>query len=83
MKPCAKGKGSVEDGVAHIKSYNEVVIHTRCTNTIEEFRLYSYKVDRLSGDVLPILLDANNHTIDAARYALEPVMKSRGRGIFG
>ena len=83
MKPCAKGKGSVEDGVAHIKSYDEVVIHTRCTNTIEEFRLYSYKVDRLSGDVLPVLLDANNHAIDALRYALEPVMKSRGRGIFG
>ena len=83
MKPCAKGKGSVEDGVAHIKSYDSVVIHPRCTNTAEEFRLYSYKVDRLSGDVLPVLLDANNHAIDAARYALEPVMKSRGRGIFG
>lgn len=83
MKPCAKGKGSVEDGVAHIKSYDEVVIHTRCTNTIEEFRMYSYKVDRLSGDVLPVLQDANNHAVDALRYALEPVMKSRGRGIFG
>ena len=83
MKPCAKGKGSVEDGVAHIKSYDEVVIHPRCTNTIEEFRLYSYKVDRLSGDVLPVLLDANNNAVDALRYALEPVMKSRGRGIFG
>lgn len=83
MKPCAKGKGSVEDGVAHIKSYDEVVIHPRCTNTIEEFRLYSYKVDRLSGDVLPVLLDANNHAVDALRYALDPVMKSRGRGIFG
>lgn len=83
MKPCAKGKGSVEDGVAHIKSYDSVVIHPRCVNTAEEFRLYSYKVDRLSGDVLPVLQDAHNHAIDALRYALEPVMKSRGRGIFG
>lgn len=83
MKPCAKGKGSVEDGVAHIKSYDSVVIHPRCVNTAEEFRLYSYKVDRLSGDVLPVLLDAHNHAIDALRYAMEPVMKSRGRGIFG
>lgn len=71
----AKGKGSVEDGVAHMRSYREIVIHPRCTETIKEFRLYSYKVDRLSGDVLPDLIDAYNHYIDAIRYALEPVMK--------
>lgn len=78
---CEKGKGSVEDGVAHIKSYAEVVIHPRCVKTKAEFMAYSYKVDRLTGDVLPILVDANNHWIDALRYALEPVMKKR-RGFF-
>ena len=70
-----KGKGSVEDGIEHIRSYREVVIHPRCVETIKEFRLYSYKVDRLSGDVLTDLVDAFNHYIDAIRYALEPVMK--------
>lgn len=74
---CDKGKGSVEDGVEFIKSFDEVIIHPRCEATISEFRLYSYKVDRLSGDVLPVLVDANNHYIDALRYSLEPVMKSR------
>ena len=72
---CEKGKGSVEDGIAFIKSFKEVVIHTRCVNTINEFGLYSYKVDRHSGDVLPQLVDAYNHAIDSLRYALEPIMK--------
>ncbi|TNG94868.1 PBSX family phage terminase large subunit [Pasteurellaceae bacterium USgator11] len=73
-----KGKGSVEDGIAHIKSYKKVVIHPRCKETIREFKLYSYKVDRLSGDVLPILVDANNHYIDSIRYGLSPLIKNKG-----
>lgn len=70
-----KGKGSVEDGIQFIRSFREVVIHPRCKQTLEEFRLYSYKVDRLSGDVLSDIVDANNHLIDALRYALEPLMR--------
>ena len=82
MQGAEKGKGSVEDGVEFIKSFNEVVIHTRCTAVIEEFRKYSYKVDRLSGDVLPVIVDSWNHYIDALRYALEPIMKQqKGGGI--
>lgn len=72
-----KGKGSVEDGVEHIKSYDEVIIHPRCEHTQREFRLYKYKTDKLSGDILPVIVDANNHWIDAIRYALEPIMKHR------
>lgn len=70
-----KGKGSVEDGIEFIKSFDVVIIHTRCVKTLEEFRLYSYKIDRMSGDILPIIIDKHNHFIDALRYALEPVMK--------
>ena len=72
---CSKGKGSVEDGIAHIKSYDRVIIHPRCVETIREFRTYSYKVDRLSGAIKPEPLDAFNHYIDALRYGLEPLMK--------
>jgi len=50
----------------------------RCTETIKELRLYSYKVDRHTGDVLPTLVDANNHYIDALRYALAPLIKRKG-----
>lgn len=74
-----KGKGSVEDGIAHLRGYASIVIHPRCVHFAEEARLYSYKVDRLSGDILPVPVDAHNHLIDAARYALEPIMQ-RGTG---
>lgn len=72
-----KGKGSVEDGIEHVKSYSEVIIHPRCKNTLSEFRLYSYKTDRLTGEVQSVPVDDNNHYIDALRYALRPLMKGK------
>jgi len=66
-----KGAGSVADGIEHMKSFKRIYIHPRCVNTIEEFRNYSYKIDRLSGDILPDIIDTYNHYIDAIRYALE------------
>lgn len=42
-------------------------------------KYYSYKVDKRSGDVLPDILDANNHYIDALRYAVGPMIKRQGR----
>ena len=74
-----KGKGSVEDGIEFIKSFKRVYIHSRCKQTLHEFREYSYKKDRLTDDVLPIIIDKDNHYIDALRYALEKIMK-RGMG---
>lgn len=74
IKPAKKGKGSVEDGVDFIKSHRNV-IHPDCVEVHREFKLYSYKVDKQSGQILPVLVDANNHCIDAGRYALEPVMQ--------
>ena len=78
IRGAVKGKGSVEDGVAHLRGYDWIVVHPRCTNSINESRLWSYKQDRLSGDILPVLIDANNHIWDAVRYALEPIMHSGG-----
>lgn len=74
MQKSRKGPGSVEDGVAFIRSFREVVIHERCRHTADEFKMYSYKRDRLTGDILPVLEDKHNHCIDALRYALERVM---------
>ena len=73
-----KGPGSVDDGIRFLRSFREIVIHPRCVNTIKEFRLYSYKVDRLTGDILPVLVDANNHWIDSLRYAVSPLIKGPG-----
>lgn len=72
-----KWPGSVEDGIAHLRSYKEIVIHPRCTEVLNECRKYSYKVDRRSGEVMPDIIDKNNHYIDAIRYALAPVIRSK------
>ena len=77
-----KWPGSVEDGIAHLRSYREIIIHSRCKETLKEARLYSYKTDRLSGDVLTTIVDANNHLLDAVRYALGPMIRRQGVGIF-
>jgi phage terminase large subunit len=70
-----KWPGSVEDGIQFIRSFRMIIIHPRCPNTIREAKLYSYKVDRYTGDILPTLIDANNHYWDAIRYALSPIIK--------
>jgi len=70
-----KGAGSVEEGIAFLRGFERIVIHPRCKHMQREARLYSYKVDKLTGDILPILVDAHNHVIDALRYSLEPVIR--------
>ena len=75
MKSSKKGKGSIEDGIAKIRGFKEVVIHERCRETLQEFKLYSYKRNSTTGDITPVPEDKNNHYIDALRYALEPLNK--------
>jgi phage terminase large subunit len=70
-----KGKGSIEDGIEFIRSF-DVKIHPRCKNTIDEFMTYSYKTDKHTGEILPIIVDKKNHCVDALRYALEKRMKN-------
>lgn len=77
-----KWAGSVEDGIAHLRQYERIVIHPRCTHTAQEARFYSYKIDRLTDLVLPIVVDKHNHCMDAIRYALQPMIRSAGMGIF-
>ena len=73
-----KWAGSIEDGIEFLKSY-DIVIHPRCRHAIDEFNHYSYKVDKQTGDVLPIVVDSFNHIIDATRYALADLMRGRGQ----
>ncbi|WP_336792457.1 PBSX family phage terminase large subunit [Pantoea anthophila] len=72
----AKWKGSVEDGVTYLKGFEEIIIHERCKYTADEFRHYSYKVDKKTGDILPIIVDKFNHCIDAIRYGLDGYITS-------
>ncbi len=70
-----KWSGSVEDGIAVLKGFEKIVIHERCKHTAEEFRLYSYKVDKQTNDVLPLIEKKHDHIPDALRYALAGVIK--------
>jgi phage terminase large subunit len=76
--PAEKWAGSIEDGIACLKSFKRIVVHERCPHTAKEFRLYSFKVDRVTGDILPIIVDKHNHGIDALRYALDGYIRGRG-----
>jgi phage terminase large subunit len=81
ISPSVKGPGSVEEGVEFLKSY-DIVIHPRCTHVVDEFSTYSYKIDKRTEEVLPVLEDKKNHTIDACRYAVELVRRAPATPIF-
>lgn len=70
LRSAKKGKGSVEDGVSFLQGM-DILIHPRCVNTIREFQSYAYKTDPRTGEIVPAIEDANNHLIDALRYAVE------------
>lgn len=70
INAAVKGARSLEEGVEFLKSY-DIIVHPRCVHTIRELTMYSYKVDDLTGQVLPVLADKDNHVIDALRYAHE------------
>lgn len=75
MNYATKGKGSIEEGIAFLQNF-DIIVHPRCTHTIDELSTYSYKRDKLTEKILPIIEDKNNHVIDALRYACEGARKS-------
>lgn len=72
-----KWKGSVEDGVDWLRAKG-LLIHPQCERATREARLYRYKTNK-GGDVIPQIEDANNHVMDAVRYALSPLIQAKGR----
>lgn len=79
IHPAVKGARSLEEGVEFLRSF-DIVVHPRCKHTIDELTMYSYKRDPLTGAVIPVLEDKNNHIIDALRYACEGARRTlRGK----
>ena len=76
IMPAVKGARSLEEGVEFLKSF-DIVVHPRCVHLIDELTLYSYKTDPLTGVVMPILADKDNHCIDALRYACEGARRAK------
>lgn len=81
IHPCTKWPGSVEDGVTWLRGCDSIIIHERCKEMHNEAAMYSYKVDKLTGNVLTDIVDAYNHYWDAVRYALNDHIVQRGSGM--
>lgn len=72
-----KGPGSVERGLRWLQELARIVIDPRrCPAAAREFSRYEYARDR-EGNYIAEYPDRDNHTIDAARYALEAVQSGR------
>lgn len=73
-----KWSGSVEDGIAHLRAFKKIIIHPRCRHTYDESKMYSYKRDSKTKEVLPVIVDKFNHCWDAVRYSLDGYIQRRG-----
>lgn len=72
-----KGSGSVEYGMKWLQSRHIVIDMKRTPNAGKELKEYEYERDK-DGEVVSGYPDANNHAIDALRYAFEQFYNRRG-----
>lgn len=70
IKPCAKGKGSILQGIQKVQQY-ELIVHPNCKNVIEELENYSWKKDKQTNEYINEPVDSFNHWMDALRYSLQ------------
>jgi PBSX family phage terminase large subunit len=74
-----KGADSVTYSMKWLQSLNHIYIDpNRCPETLKEFVEYEYERDK-DDEIISGYPDANNHSIDAVRYALERVWKRKGK----
>ena len=74
-----KGPGSVAYSMKWLQSLRAIIIDPkRCPYTAREFGEYEYSLDKY-GEPDGSYPDADNHHIDAVRYALERVYRRRGK----
>ena len=76
IQAAVKGADSLNEGVEFLKTF-DIIVHPRCKHLINELSVYSYKTDPLTGSVLPVLADKDNHIIDALRYACEGARRAK------
>lgn len=72
-----KGPGSVEYGMKFLQRRTIVIDRKRTPHAYDEFVGYEYERNK-DGDIISGYPDANNHLIDATRYALEPASRRMG-----
>ena len=77
-QPARKPPGSVEQGLKWLQGLEAIVIDpARCPCTLQEFAEYEYETAP-DGTVLGTYMDADNHAIDAVRYACSRIWQRKG-----
>lgn len=79
MRGAEKGAGSVEYSMKWLSSLAKIVIdNNKCPVSAQEFSTYEYQRDK-DGNFISGYVDANNHCIDATRYATNNIWKKKGQ----
>ena len=74
-----KGPDSVRYGIKWLQSLKEIVIDpVTCPETSREFSGYEYE-RTADGEIMSAYPDADNHSIDSVRYAMERVWRRKGQ----
>ena len=78
IRGAQKGPDSVRYGIKWLQGLRHIYIDKRrCPESWTEFTQYEYEQDR-DGNFIPSYPDANNHRIDATRYAMEKYANRKG-----
>jgi len=78
VRGAEKGPESVRYGIKWLQGLRHIYIDKRrCPYTYKEFVDYEYEQDR-DGNFISAYPDANNHSIDAVRYALQKWANRKG-----
>lgn len=76
-RACHKEPGCVVYRTKWLQHRHIVIDPKRTPKAYEEFVNYSYVIDK-NGEILSVLPDENNHSIDSVAYALNPLIYKRG-----
>ena len=78
IRAADKGPGSVDYGIKWLQGLRHIYIDKKhCPETWKEFVEYEYEQDK-DGNFISAYPDANNHSIDACRYALQKYCNRKG-----
>lgn len=78
IRGAVKGPDSVRYGIKWLQGLRHIYIDKRrCPHTFREFTQYEYEQDK-DGNFISAYPDADNHSIDAVRYAMEKYANRRG-----
>ncbi len=76
--PCTKGKDSIVYGI-NLINQNKIFVTRTSKNLIKELQSYTWIKDR-EGNTVNKPIDAFNHCIDAARYAITSQLENPNKG---